>query len=129
MKTITTHFPQVKKRTKFFLTKELCERYLVDDFELGDFSGRFGTELVFAAPCEDFQKPRRKNFRKFLLKLARNDNEFFMNLFTDAATNKEGAESVGKCRHNFSFRGYSDCGACMFCDFETVKGAFHERTL
>lgn len=129
MKTITSHFPSVEKQTKIFLTKEFCDLYLEDGFDISEFSGGFGTKLVFLPPLEGLNGPSREMFKKFLLKFARNNSDYFLNLFTNETIIKNSAEIVSNCGHDFSFRGYSDCGACMFCDFEIFREAFRERSL
>ena len=121
MKTITTHFPTVKKRTQIFLTNEFCELYLQNEFDLVDFSGRFGTDLVFRPPCEGHDKPSRMTFRKFLSMLARNNRDYFSNLFSgDLRNNYCGQQACGG-GHDSVFEAYSDCDNCMFCDYLNLR--------
>ena len=113
MKTITAYYPNVSKLTTIFLTQEFCECYLNEIFKPRVFSGQFETTLRFSAPTIRNTFPKRRTFRKFLLKFAKEDSDMFNFILVDER--KAHGEDVAKhCNC------YSDSSECMVCDFDQV---------
>ena len=75
VKVLAAYYPNVQIETEIALTPEFCELCLKGNFDEEDFSGRNKTQIVYVLP--NFNCPKRKTFREFLLNLARTNEKSF----------------------------------------------------
>ncbi len=119
MTTISTHYPDVKKQTSIFLEEDFCKTYLDGNFSFKDFCAYFKTDLKFEISATP-RRLSRTTFRKFVLKLARQDKDLLAHFFTENKHTEKNQVHGCKNDHDEAFRAYSDDEGCIMCDFDQI---------